>query len=70
MTTETTTVPKSPANAIPAAKHGCCGSEAAPESRSAASERADHEHHLASPRQQRSQRITFDRADVVGHASS
>lgn len=45
MTTETTTAPKGPANAIPLAKHGCCGGEAAPESRNDASERADHDHH-------------------------
>lgn len=45
MTTETATASKSPANAAPAAKHGCCGGEAAPESRNDASDRADHEHH-------------------------
>lgn len=45
MSRETTTASKSPANATPAAKHGCCGGEAAPESRSGTPERADHEHH-------------------------
>lgn len=44
-TLKTTTEPKDPASATPTAKHGCCGGEAAAESRNDASECTNHEHH-------------------------
>jgi hypothetical protein len=44
-TPKTTTEPNDPASAIATAERGCCGGEAAAESRNDASERADHEHH-------------------------
>lgn len=45
MAIKTTTDPKVPASADHAAKHGCCGGEAAAESKTGAAAATGHDHH-------------------------